>query len=85
MLDANLVQDIQNVYQRVKHHNKWLEHLMPLHDKESETGKSNLTVTNTYYSLLNKYEAELLEMIPALKKRLEVLCSFWSWFGRWPC
>lgn len=83
-LDPELVQEIQNVYQRIKHHNKWLEHLMPLLDKESETGKSNLAVTGTYYNALSKYESELLEMIPALKKRLKALTLFRLRFGRRP-
>ncbi len=85
MLNSELVQDVQNVYQRIKHHNKWLEYLMPLLDKESETGKSNLAVTSTYYDILSKYESELLDMIPALKKRLEVLASLQSRLGRLAC
>lgn len=82
VFDAGLVQDIQNVYQRIKHHNKWLEYMMPLRDKETETGKINLAVTSTYYNTLDKYESELLERIPDLKKRLERLAAFWPRFAR---
>lgn len=77
-LDAGLVQEVQNVYQLVKYHNKYLKHLMPLLDRESETGEVNLTGTSTYYNILDKYESNLLETIPPLKKSLLKLASFWS-------
>lgn len=81
-IDANLVQKVQNVYQLIKYHNKWLEHLMPLLDRESETGEPNLVVTSTYYSILDEYELELLRDIPSLKKNLLELVSPWPRFRR---
>lgn len=83
MLDAELVQEIQDIYQLIKRHNMWLEYMMPLRDKESETGEANLAVTSTYYDILDKHECKLLETIPGIEKRLENLSSFWPWVGRW--
>ena len=84
-LDTDLALDVQNVYMRVKYHNRWLDHLMPLLDRELETGKANVAVTSTYYDILDKHESELLEKIPVLKKRLEGLASLRFRFGRRSC
>ena len=71
MLDAKLVQEVQNIYQLIKHHNEYLKLLQPWFDKETETGRSMLAVTSVYLNMLDKHDAELLEKIPRLTEELE--------------
>ena len=70
MLDAKLVQDIQNTYQLIKRHNKYLDYLQPWFDREIETGTSMLAVTGVYFNMLDRYDAELSKKIPRLVEKL---------------
>ena len=70
MLDAKQVQDIQNIYQLIKHHNEYLKLLQPLFDREIETETSMPAVTGVYLGMLDRHDAELLEKIPRLMEKL---------------
>ena len=70
MLDAKLLQDVQNTYQLIKRHNKYLDYLQPLFDREIETGMGMPAVTGVYFNMLDRHDAELLEKIPGLMEKL---------------
>ena len=68
-LRYELQQQIQNVFQKIKHHNYYLKYIAELWDKD----KCNKIPKNTipYYQLLDSDEKLLLNEIPIIIKKLK--------------
>ena len=71
-LDYDIQQKIQNVFNMIKYHNRYLGMILENTTSDNETSKSSMR----YYKVLDKYERRLLKEIPDVLESLEKKFGF---------